>query len=135
MKIVVDAYAWIEIFLGSEKGVKAKEALEKASEVYTPDTVLAEIARKYLREGISLEEIVERLKIVTEVSNILSIDLDIALEAAKSYIELSKEARREGLRNPSLFDAIVLSAARTVKAKVLTGDKHFRSRPETIWIG
>ena len=53
MKIVVDAYAWVEIFIGSERGNKAREILAKARETYTPDTVLAEVARKYLREGWS----------------------------------------------------------------------------------
>ena len=52
MKIVIDSYAWIELFMGSAKGGKVKEILEDADEVYTPDTVLAEIARKYVREGI-----------------------------------------------------------------------------------
>ena len=61
MKIVVDAYAWIEIFIGSEEGKRAKENIEQASEAYTPDTVLAEVARKYLREGMKQETIDENL--------------------------------------------------------------------------
>ncbi|MEM2768072.1 MAG: PIN domain-containing protein, partial [Candidatus Bathyarchaeia archaeon] len=50
--VVVDSYAWIEIFIGSSQGEKAKEAILKAEEAYTPDIVLAEIARKYMREGV-----------------------------------------------------------------------------------
>ena len=52
MKIVVDSYAWIEHFLGNEKGVKTDEILQDSDEVFTPDIVLAEIARKYTRESI-----------------------------------------------------------------------------------
>jgi hypothetical protein len=29
VRIVADTYAWIELFIGSEKGKKAKEVLEK----------------------------------------------------------------------------------------------------------
>ena len=53
MKIVVDTYAWIEIFIGSEKGSKVRDVILNAESVYTPDIVLAEISRKYAREGIA----------------------------------------------------------------------------------
>ncbi|MEM2841283.1 MAG: PIN domain-containing protein [Candidatus Bathyarchaeia archaeon] len=134
MKIVVDAYAWIEIFIGSEKGEKAREHIEKASEVYTPDTVLAEIARKYLREGADQRDAEERLRMIVEVSNIAPIDVEVALEAAKSYMKLSDEARKAGMKAPSLFDAIVLGTAKSLNAKILTGDEHFKNLQETLWI-
>ncbi|MGQ9691076.1 MAG: hypothetical protein ACUVQY_07445 [Thermoproteota archaeon] len=41
MRIVVDSYAWVELFIGSEKGRLVKEKLSEADEVYTPDIVLA----------------------------------------------------------------------------------------------
>ena len=47
----MDSYAWIEFFEGSEKGRKVLELLSSADEVITLDLTLAEIARKYLREG------------------------------------------------------------------------------------
>jgi hypothetical protein len=34
---VIDSYAWIEHFIGSEKGREVKEIMENADEVYTPD--------------------------------------------------------------------------------------------------
>jgi predicted nucleic acid-binding protein len=51
VKIVADSYAWIEVFLGSAAGDDARRSMLEAEEVFTPDTVLAEIARKYNREG------------------------------------------------------------------------------------
>lgn len=135
MKIVVDAYAWVEIFIGSEKGDKARNILRDALEVYTPDVVLAEIARKYLREGVEHQVIFDRLKVVMEASDIASIDVDVAFESARCYEELSQRAKSEGFKTPSLFDAIVLAIARVFKAKVLTGDEHFKNLPETLWIG
>jgi predicted nucleic acid-binding protein len=135
VKIVVDAYAWIEIFIGSKKGQKAREHIEKATEVYTPDTVLAEIARKYLREGMNQNDTKDRLRTILEASDIAPINLEIALEAARCYMLLVNEAKKEGLRAPSLFDAVVLASARLLEAKALTGDEHLKSLPETLWVG
>jgi len=42
--------------------------LANADMVYTPDTVLAEIARKYLREGADEDVIIERLKLIVKCS-------------------------------------------------------------------
>jgi predicted nucleic acid-binding protein len=134
VKIVVDAYAWIEIFIGSERGKRAKEILEQADEVYTPDTVMAEVARKYCREGAEERTTQARLEIVAGASDIVLIDIKLALEAAKCYTRLAREARRRRLATPSLFDAIPLAVARLLKAKILTGDEHFRNLPETIWM-
>lgn len=135
MRIVVDAYAWIEIFIGSEKGRKAQEILGTASYACTPGTVLAEVARKYLREGIDADIVKDRLKIIAEATSIATIDMEAALEAARCYLKLSDEAKRARLRAPSLFDAIVLATAKLDKAKVLTGDEHLKNQSEVIWMG
>ena len=134
MKIVIDSYAWIEQFTGSLAGKKVKEVLENADELITPDTVLAEIARKYIREGIESSIVNRRLEQITANSLIVCLDSKLALESAKCYIELVDIARNNKLNTPSLFDAIVLATARLLKANILTGDAHFRFLTETIWI-
>jgi predicted nucleic acid-binding protein len=134
VKIVIDTYAWIELLIGSEKGKKVKELLENAQEVYTPSTVLAETARKFLREGTDEKTITSWLEIITAASVITQIDLTTALEAAKCQIELVKKAKIFKQNTPSLFDAIVYATARVNQCKILTGDEHFKNLPETIWI-
>ena len=94
---MIDSYAWIEHFIGSEKGRKVDEIIANADEVYTPDTVLAEIARKYLREGIDLQTIEQRLNKVVEASNIICIDAKIAENAANCYLELEANAKKPKL--------------------------------------
>ena len=131
---MIDSYAWIEHFIGSEKGRKVDELLANADEVYTPDTVLAEIARKYLREGIDLQTIDQRLNKVVEASNIICIDAKLAENAANCYLELEANAKKIKLDRPSLIDAIVLATGRLLKSNVLTGDQHFKNLEETIWI-
>jgi predicted nucleic acid-binding protein len=135
VKTVIDTYAWIEIFIGSKSGEKAKEILQKAEETYTPDIVLAEIARKYLREGMKEQTILERLTTIEETSNIIPIDKSIAIESAKCYAELMEKAKKIKLKLPSLFDAIILATSRTLDAKLITGDEHFKDVHETLWIG
>jgi len=135
VKIVIDAYAWVEIFIGSKKGDKARENLMEADETYTPDVVMAEIARKYFREGVEEQTVLERLKTIEETSDIAPIDKDVALESGKCYMQLLEKAKTEELKPPSLFDAIVLATARLLNAKVATGDEHFKGMPETLWIG
>ena len=134
MRVVVDSYGWIEIFIGSEKGHYVREVIAKAHEVYTPDIVLAEIARKYLREGMDVSLIAERLSMINKISVIVPVDVKIAIETAKSYLELKEIAKKNALRDPSLFDAIILATARMIGAKVVTGDEHFKSLSETIWV-
>ena len=134
MKIVIDTYAWIELLIGSEKGNKVKELMENAEEVYTPSTVLAETARKFLREGTDEKTINTWLEIITTASVITQIDSATALEAAKCQLELSQKAKISKQNTPSLFDAIVYATARINQCKIITGDEHFKNLPETIWI-
>ncbi len=134
-RIVVDTYAWIEYFRGTSMGLKVKEYLARADYVYTPTIVLAEIARKYIREGISIDVVEERLGIVKELSAIIGIDSRIALESGKAYIELVNLAKTKQLKKtPGLGDAIILATARVLEARILTGDEHFKYLRETIWL-
>jgi predicted nucleic acid-binding protein len=134
VKIVADAYAWIELFSGTRNGEFVKARMEGAETVITPDSVLAEVARKYLREGMKEETTRQRLSTILEASEPAFIDDDIAIEAGKAYLQLEKRAKVSGLEKPSLFDALVLAVARRNDGKVLTGDTHFKGLPETIWI-
>ena len=133
-KTVVDSYAWIEHFLGSEKGKKADKVLLDSEELYTPDVVLAEVARKYMREGINDSIIEERLGQMEDASSIIGLDSQTALVAAKCYLEMEARAKNQKQPTPSLFDAIVLAVGRALNAKVLTGDQHFKNLPETSWL-
>lgn len=134
MKIVVDSYAWIEIFKGSSQGEVALKHIRDAELVLTPGIVLAEISRKYLREGVKEKVILARLKTITEGSEMVQIDELMAVESSKAYMELEAKAKKDKIDKPSLFDGLVLGTARTNKASVLTGDPHFKGLPETQWI-
>jgi predicted nucleic acid-binding protein len=134
LRIVVDSYAWVELFLGSSMGSRVRELVESAEEAFTPDSVLAELARKYLREGVSEKLVRERLAAVQGASHLLTIGSDLAVAASRAYQDLVERAKKRRLRSPGLFDGLVLGAARLKDAKVVTADPHFKDLPETIWI-
>lgn len=48
--------------------------------------VLAELSRKYLREGFNEEEILKRLKFMEAKTVIVDVDLGVALAAGKVYL-------------------------------------------------
>jgi|ECHnycMinimDraft_1075156.scaffolds.fasta_scaffold18628_1 predicted nucleic acid-binding protein len=134
LKIVMDSYAWIELFLGSEKGKKVVEIVSSADEVITPDLVLAEIGRKYIREGANEKEVKNRLKFVEENSIVACLDADISIEGGKAYLELLEKSKKERKNKPALTDSILLALARKYSAKIVSGDKIFEGMKEVILI-
>ena len=134
LKIVMDSYAWIELFLGSEKGKKVVEIVSSADEVITPDLVLAEIGRKYIREGANEKEVKNRLKFVEENSIVACLDADISIEGGKAYLELLEKSKKERKNKPALTDSILLALARKYSAKIVSGDKIFEGMKEVISI-
>ena len=95
MKIVADAYAWVELFAGTPKGEFAKRRMEEADTVITPDTVLSEVARKYLREGIQEQTVMKRLSTILEASEPGYIDDEVAVEAGRAYVQLEESGKVE----------------------------------------
>lgn len=130
----MDSYAWIEFFLGSDKGKKVFEILSSVDEILTPDLVLAEIGRKYIREGIDEKTIIKRLKFIEENSVILCINSELSVEGAMAYIELLNKAKNKGKSKPSLTDSVLLAISRKYTAKIVTGDEIFKGTNEAIFI-
>lgn len=100
----------------------------------TLETVLAEIARKYLREGSREHIIRSRLQTISESSELSHVDEATAIASGKAYLEIQEKAKKEKIEKPILFDAIALATARINKAKVLFVDLHFKDLPETYWL-
>jgi predicted nucleic acid-binding protein len=135
LRIVIDTYAWIEFFIGSEKGKKVKEIMVESRDIFVPDIVLAEIARKYLREGMDENTVKQRIEWVTDIARNVSISEKIALLSGRTYLELLEKSKKEKISKPGLADGIVLAVTKALDAKVVTGDKHFKGLKEVIWVG
>jgi len=126
-KYVIDAYAWVEYLVGSEAGDKVRVVLEEENnEVYTCAVTVAEVVSKTARENRDFEAAYD---ILLSNSQVVNVNEEISKEAGMLHSEMRKTKRDFGLA-----DAYVLAVAKRIKAKVLTGDPHFKGVKEAILI-
>ncbi|HID20618.1 MAG TPA: type II toxin-antitoxin system VapC family toxin [Methanophagales archaeon] len=57
--MLVDSFAWIEYFMGTEKGEEVKEVVESDLQLYTSPIVIAEIYSKFLRTDGKAEVLID----------------------------------------------------------------------------
>ncbi len=126
-RVLIDTYAWVEYFRGTEEGKLAREFIESDRQVMTPTIALAELSDKYRRSGKRDVWEGERRHMVEVLSAIVPLSPDSADEAGA----IKTEMRREKPDFP-LADGMILAIARERGAKVLTGDRHIRDLPEAI---
>jgi predicted nucleic acid-binding protein len=114
---VIDSFAWFEYFLGSTAGARARPFIESSNGI-TPTIVIAELSEKYRREDLAFAE---DLDFIIGKTRVASLDTKIAQKAGALSHERKRKVRRWGLA-----DSIILATAREYKAKIVTGDEHFR---------
>lgn len=125
-EVVMDSFAWFEYFAGSEMGEKVKGYVEQGK-TFTPAIVVAELSEKYSKLNLDFSG---KFQFIKFNSRVVPLDEGIAELSGK----LSGE-RKKKIKGWSLADSIILATARTLKAKVVTGDEHFRDlTEETIMI-
>ena len=132
-KYVIDAYAWIEYFRASDEGEKAKSYIEEENSA-TPTIVVAEVSRKLITEvsrGRETQDGKEKkLEFIRASTQIIQLDFDTAKLAGQTDTERKRLAKNWGMA-----DSIILAAARSAGAKVVTGDYHFKDlKGEVIMI-
>ena len=127
MKYVIDSWAWVEYLIGSDYGEKAKQIIEnKENEILTCILSIAEITSMTKRENRDSDS---AYKAILSLSKIYNIDNDLAKEAGLLHAEIKKKIKDFGL-----IDSFILSVAKRIKAKVVTGDEHFRTIKEAVLI-
>ncbi len=127
MRYVIDAYAWIEYFIESNKGKKVKEIVElQDNEIFTSVITIAEVSSIGAREKRDVEL---GNKTLLSLSNVYFINLELAKEAGILHAEIRKKIKDFGLA-----DIFVLLTARKLGAKILTGNPHFKRFKEAILI-
>ena len=128
MKYVIDSYAWIEYFMGTKAGEKAKPIIEGVEEKITPTICLAEVYAKTLR--VEDQELAEKQRVfIKEKSALAPLDEMIAVESAKVQTKTKKE-----IGGWELADSIVYATGLIRKAEVVTGDEHFKKLKNVVFI-
>ena len=126
MKFIIDAYSWIEYLEGSKEGEKVYEILKSDNEKFVLLITIAEVVSKVKRKKgnfiLAYESIISNAKVI-------DITPKIAKEAGLFHAEIRKKQPSFGI-----VDAFLITTARFINAKVLTGDKHFKNFKEVMLI-
>ena len=117
---VVDTYAWIEYFRGSNFGRAIKEEIEQNDNL-TPTIVIAEISKVFTDLG--RKDLEEKLDFIRSKSNVVDLDEATAISAGCIRSTMSHSGM-------GIVGCILLAVARSYSVKVLTGDKHFKNLKE-----
>ena len=125
-KHIIDAYAWIEYFDGSETGRKVASIIENEDEVYTCAITLGEVVSKVARVGRDTKIAYD---VLVSNSRMITVDEELSLQAGLIHCEMRKTIKDFGLA-----DTYILAAARKLKSKIVTGDPHFQGVKEAIII-
>ena len=126
-RFVVDSWAWVEYFGGTESGEKVKGYVENENNVILTSVVtIAELISKFIRSGMNTDDV---LRGITTLSSVLSLDLDASISAGEAHAKI-----RSHIKDFGLADAFVLAMAKKDGAKIITGDPHFEHFPEAILI-
>jgi len=121
---LIDSWAWIEYFRGTEAGARAREWIEGSEKAVISTINVAEVYRWIL---LSYDEAVaeEKRRVMKKRCFTVPVTEAIAVEAAKIRME----------KGFGLGDAIILATARQEDARILTGDSDFREAADVVFIG
>jgi predicted nucleic acid-binding protein len=123
LTVLVDTFAWIEYFKGSQKRIAVKKLIDGTEPLLVSTINLAEVFIKEANErGEKIAN--ERVKFIMERCEVVSLDDGIAILAAKE--KLSSKL--------GLADAIIYATAKIKKAKIITGDQHFKDFEDVIFL-
>ena len=118
MKYILDSSAWIEYLNGSSNGQKVYELINNdKDEIFIIPEVISEViryvARKKGNKEIAYESIIKNSKII-------SVTPRIAKDAGSLCIEKNE------YQNFPLIDSLIVCSARSINAKIVTKDTHFK---------
>ena len=123
MTVLVDSWAWIEYFKGSDAGKKAKEVIESGEGIIISTINISEVYRFLLHN--KPEDAERLLKFMMNSSFVIPLDTNLAIQAAKI----------KNTHGMGLADAIVTATAEENKTPILTGDDNFKNMKNVIYIG
>lgn len=124
---LIDTYAWVEYFTGSEKGKVVQQLLEDENNIiYTPECGLAELKGWAIREKLDFDEL---YRIVRKLSGIQSVTTSDWLEAASIRSEMRKTMKDFGM-----IDSLIVAQQKRLGCKVVSGDSYFKHIEDTIFL-
>jgi len=124
---LLDTYAWVEYFIGSNEGEIVKKLIE-SERIHTSIISIAELSDKYYREGLT-DEWEGRYKFIASKSNIIQLTMEIAKNAGPIKWKL-----RETIEKIGLADAIIIETAFQKGLILVSGDPHLESLDNALFL-
>lgn len=125
-RYIIDSYAWVEYFRGTHKGEKARPHVE-GREAATTTITIAELREKYMREG--WDYFGDDLAFIAANTMIVPLERGVAVTAGEINY-----AMKQSVKGWGMSDSIILATARSISAKVVTGDEHFKDLEEAVFL-
>ncbi|MHB8163280.1 MAG: PIN domain-containing protein [Methanoregula sp.] len=124
--ILIDTYAWIEIFRNSPWGRQALECIEQNSPLAISVLTLYELQYRF-SDLYGEEKTGSFIATILSHAEVIPVDRQIAIVAGT--IKAGQKKIGNGM---GAVDCMILATARIHNLKVLTGDLHFKDLEETI---
>ncbi len=127
MLYIIDSYAWVEYFIGSQKGELLKKLfLNEQNRFATVECCLAEIYGWALKNNQDFDQL---FKIIRANSSIIAITEHDWIDAGKERFE-----QRKAQRDFGLIDAVILIKQKEYRCTIITGDKHFKNVDNVVFL-
>ena len=128
MIYIIDTHSWIEYFIGSKYGSILKKIIDnKNNKFITMECSLAELWGYCSKNNVVFSRI---YNIVKKNSFVLPVLAYHWIEAAKIRFETRKKVRDFGL-----IDSILVSKQNELKCMIVSGDSHFKTLKNVVYIG
>ncbi len=125
-KYIIDAYAWIEYFEGSNQGKILHKILTPENEILTHAVTVSEVVSRIERKGFAGESAFNAILGLSKI-----IPLDIASCKEIGFLHASQRKKIPGF---GLADTFVLYLSRTTGGKIVTGDPHFQNEKNVLFL-
>lgn len=123
-KLLLDSWAWLELFQGSEKGRQVLDLVKKAEGVFTTTANVYEVMYR-VRDDKGEAASEEKKEFIQHHAVIQ----DITLEVAVSAVGLRKKEKLAAM------DSFALAGALLLDAKLVTGDPDFKNVKNIVYLG
>ena len=128
MIYIVDSWAWIEYFIGSQAGSILKKLLSnKNNKFISMECTISELKIYCLGAN---EDFSRMYNVLKRNSVILPVLTNHWLEAAEIRCEIRKKVKDFGL-----IDSILVAKQNELKCKIISGDSHFKNMKSVVYIG
>lgn len=123
---IIDTYAWIEYFIGSTQGKEVEKYLTDRQKTITMECCLGEVYAYCLKNGYDFSSLKDTIISRSVIHPVLR---EHWIKAAKIRYESRKKIKHFGM-----IDAILVAKQQELNCKIISGDPHFRTMKDVVFL-